>query len=64
MKRVSHAIVSAYSVVLILVRMSCKTEQKAQSLVYCGKLAVTATLVQTPADKQMLQPPGSYGRQW
>jgi len=45
--------------------MRCKTEQKAQSSVYCGKLALTAMHVLTPADcsKQMQQPPGRHGRQ-
>ena len=44
------------------VRMSCKTEQKARSSVYCGKLAVMAMPVLTPADcsKQMQQPPGRH----
>jgi len=40
---------------------SCKTGQKVQSSVFCGKLVVTGMHVLSPANysKQMQQPPGS-----
>jgi len=42
---------------------SCKTGQKVQSSVFCGKLVVTAMNVLSPANcsKQMQQPPGRLG---
>jgi len=42
---------------------SCKAEQKVKSLVYCGKLAVTAMTGLTPANcsRQMQQSPGRLG---
>jgi len=46
---------------------SCKTGQKVeQSSVYCGKLAMTALNVLSPADcsRQMQQPPGRLGCSW
>ena len=45
---------------------SCKTGQKVQSSVFCGKLLVTAMHVLSPANcsKQMQQPPGRLGRRW
>jgi len=45
---------------------SCKTGQKVQSSVFCGKLVVTAMNVLSPANcaKQMQQPPGRLGRRW
>jgi len=43
---------------------SCKTGQKVQSSVFCGKLVVTAMHVMSPANcsRQMQQPPGRLGR--
>jgi len=47
---------------------SCKTGQKVQSSVFCGRLVVTAmnAYVLSPANysKQMQQPPGRLGRRW
>jgi len=45
---------------------SCKTGQKVQSSVYCGKLAMTAMNVLSPADcstsRQMQQPAAGKAR--
>jgi len=55
-----------HNILVLLVRMNGKTEQKSRSLIYCERLTVTAMLVLTPASgsRQMQQPPERHGRQW